>query len=151
MRKTLAVLAIAPIVLAGCSGTGETPTGVQPADAAEGATKPKEKIPVKIVAKKAAFKPSVLNEGGKYTCARATVTNQTTKNLDVNPLYFALTSTDGEKKKAELGQAEGEFDTTTLAPGEKASGLVCAEGAFAIKHVAFAKDGFGTSYRAEVA
>lgn len=155
MKRIAALTAVfAALALTGC--TPEEPTPVQPAEqgAAGGesksaSAKPKT-VPVQIKAKRAAFRPGPLNAGGAWTCVRATVTNNTAQNLDINPFFFELTDSGGQKRKAAVGEAEGEFDTMTLAPKEKASGLVCADGKFTPKTITFTKDGFGTNYRAEV-
>lgn len=137
-----------------CEVPAEEPTPVQ--GAAEGGesgkAKPKaEDVPVRVSAKPAKFRPGPLNSGGAYTCVRATVTNRTDKSLEINPFYFELTDTGDRKRAAAVGEAEGEFELMKLAPGEKASGVVCAEGDFTPKTVTFTKDGFGTAYRAAVA
>ncbi len=152
MRKSLAVLAFAvPLTLSACA-LPETPSAVQPAEAGDG--KPEDrragKVPVKITAKRVAFKPGILNTGGKFSCAKVTVTNQTDKNLQVNPYFFEVTDATSEKKNAAVGEAAGEFRDVTLSPGEKASGVVCADGASPIKEVSFERSGLGTRYRAAV-
>lgn len=157
MKKIVTtVVALLALALTACVPEDEA-TPVQPAEAAGGSktgatTSPKPKtVPVQIKAKRAAFRPGPLNSGGAWTCVRATVTNNTAKNLDINPFFFELTDPSGQKRKAAVGEAEGEFETMTLAPKEKAAGLVCAEGRFAPKTITFTKDGLGTNYRAAVA
>ncbi|WP_242906427.1 hypothetical protein [Actinomadura terrae] len=154
MPKLAALVALAAaLLLTGCE-TGTEPNAVQPAEAKGGKTSGKAKpktVPVAIKAKRAAFRPGPLNDGGAFTCVKATVTNNTSKNLQVNPFFFELTDSGGEKRKASVGEAEGEFETMMLAPKEKASGLVCAEGRFAPKTITFTKDALGTNYRAQVA
>lgn len=155
MKKLLVLAAVLlGLALTGCAVPTE-PEPVQPpekgaAGAKTGEAKPKT-VPVKLKAKRTAYEPGPIASGGKYTCAKVTVTNQTTKNLDINPFYFELTDTGGTKRKAAVGEAEGEFDTMTLAPKEKATGVVCAEGKFTPETVTFTRDGFGTNYRAQVA
>ncbi|MEV4670950.1 DUF4352 domain-containing protein [Actinomadura sp. NPDC049382] len=154
MKKLIALAAVLGLALTGCAVPTE-PEPVQPAEkgAAGGETTkatPKT-VPVNLKAKRTAYEPGPISSGGKYTCVKVTVTNQTTKNLDINPFYFEVTDTGGTKRKAAVGEAEGEFDTMALAPKEKATGVVCAEGKFTPETVTFTKDGFGTNYRAQVA
>ncbi|QXJ23614.1 DUF4352 domain-containing protein [Actinomadura graeca] len=156
MRKIAALVATAAglLLLTACD-TGTEPTAVQPAEEAKGAKaaggkKPKP-VPVAIKAKRATFEPGPLNTGGAFTCVKATVTNNTSKNLQINPFFFELTGGDGVKRKADVGEAEGEFDSMMLAPKEKATGLVCAKGRFAPKTITFTRDALGTNYRARVA
>src|SRR5690606_26942940 len=154
MKKMIAAITLlVGVVMAttACEVPAEEPTPVQ--GAAEGGESGKAKaedVPVRVSAKPAKFRPGPLNSGGAYTCVRATVTNRTDKNLEVNPFYFELTDTGDRKRAAAVGEAEGEFELMKLAPGEKASGGVCAEGDFTPKTVTFTKDGFGTAYRAAV-
>jgi len=157
-KKITAMIALAVGALlfgTACEVPAEEPTPVQSAEkgAAEGGESGKAKakdVPVRVSAKPAKFRPGPLNSGGAYTCVRATVTNRTDKNLEINPFYFELTDTGDRKRAAAVGEAEGEFELMKLAPGEKASGVVCAEGDFTPKTVTFTKDGFGTAYRAKV-
>lgn len=156
MKKLISTLTLAlgvTLIGAACEVPAEEPTPVQGATEGGESGKAKSKaedVPVRVSAKPAKFRPGPLNSGGAYTCVRATVTNQTDKNLEINPFYFELTDTGGRKRAAAVGEAEGEFELMKLAPGEKASGVVCAEGDFTPKVVTFTKDGFGTAYRAEV-
>ena len=157
-KKITAMITLAlgvTLLGAACEVPAEEPTPVQgEKGAAEGGDKTAkskaEDVPVRVSAKPAKFRPGPLNSGGTYTCVRATVTNRTDKNLEINPFYFELTDTGGRKRAAAVGEAEGEFELMKLAPGEKASGVVCAEGDFTPKVVTFTKDGFGTAYRAKV-
>jgi hypothetical protein len=161
MHKLTAIVAIlAGLLLTGC--VPEDPTPVQPAEAGGGKTSAgggktsgkasakAKTVPVKIKAKRTAFRPGPLNTGGAFTCVKATVTNQTSKNLQINPFFFELTDTSGTKRKGAVGEAEGEFDTMTLAPKEKATGTVCAEGKFTPATITFTRDALGTNYRAQV-
>jgi len=156
MRKILITLfaLFAVTVATGCEAPTDEPTAVQPAeskgdkDGKGGETKTAP--PVKLTAKRIAYKKAEFATGGPYTCARVVVTNQTDKNLEVNPYYFAITGADGEKREAAVGAAEDEFDSLTLAPGEKASGTVCVETDVAPKVVTFTNELFEEAARAEV-
>jgi hypothetical protein len=79
-------------------------------------------------------------------------TNQTRKNLEVNPLYFSLTDTGGTKHESStaLGDYEWQIDTTTLAPREKGTGMVCAKRKFTPKVVAMTNTLFTEAARAEI-
>lgn len=152
MKKFVTLLAvIIGFALAGCT-VPEDPTPVQPAEkgAAGGKTSKKAAPPIKLTAKRIAYRPDEFATGGPYSCVKAVVTNGTEGNLEVNPFYFAITGTDGEKREAAVGAAKGEFDSLTLAPGEKASGTVCAETKVAAKVVTFT-DGLSEQARAQVA
>jgi flagellar hook assembly protein FlgD len=90
---------------------------------------------------------------GALSCVKVTVTNQRKGNLAVNPLYFSITDSSGEKHESSdaLGEYEGQIDTTTLAPGEKAKGLVCGKGKFTPAVVAMTDELLQEQARAEVA
>ncbi|WP_329254595.1 DUF4352 domain-containing protein [Actinoallomurus sp. NBC_01490] len=105
------------------------------------------------MAKRAKASKSVLSSGHPLSCVKVMVVNQTKKKLEVNPLYFSLTDTGGTKHDVSdaLGQYEHEIGTTTLAPREKATGLVCGEGRFTPKVVAMTNPLFSEAARAEVA
>jgi Domain of unknown function (DUF4352) len=151
MRTTLTLLAAAVLTLTGCSIPSEDPTAVQPAESGEsGGELPKAAPPVKLTATKTAFKKQEFVDAGPHTCARVTVTNNSKKNVEVNPFYFAVTGTDGEKRNAATGVARGEFDSLTLAPGEKASGTVCTETTSPPKVITFTDPTFAEAARAEV-
>ncbi|MGI5169866.1 DUF4352 domain-containing protein [Spirillospora sp. CA-253888] len=154
----LAAIAALTLPLAAACETGTEPTAVQGADkgnktsAAKGkAAKP---VTVKLAAKRTPFKPSVLHSGEKLSCVKVVVTNQRKgKNLAVNPMYFSLVDTAGEKHEAAdaLGSYEDQIDTTTLAPNEKATGVVCGKGKFTPKIVAMTNELLQESARAQVA
>lgn len=152
MRK-LVVAAVVVLALAGCKAEAD-PTPVQSASPGNGgkAAAVKKAVPIKLTAKHAKAARSVLSDGGALSCVRVTVTNQTKKNLHVNPLYFSVTDTGGTKHDASsaLGDYEGQIDTATLAPGETAKGLVCAKGKFTPKVVAMTNELFSEAARAEV-
>src|SRR5262245_21129486 len=110
-------LAVVAWGLLGCAAESK-PTQVQKAEQAVPASS--GPTPVKLAAKRAKAKPfgdGIVITGGPYTCLRATVQNNTKANLEVNPLYFAVTGTDGEKREVAVGVSKDEFDTLTLAPG----------------------------------
>ena len=155
MRKiTLAVAAVAALALTGCQ-VATDPTPVQPASPGEGghsAAAKKKTVPVKLAAKRAKAAHSVLSDGSALSCVKVTVTNESKKNLEVNPLYFSLTDTSGTKHDTTeaLGDYEGQIDTTTLAPGENAKGMVCAKGKFTPKVLTMTNELFSEAARAEV-
>lgn len=92
-------------------------------------SEPAPQSPVKIAAKKTAFAPSILHDGGAYTSVQVTITNNGDKKISVNPLYFSVTDTSGSKHTAELGVDENQMDTTDLAPGENMTGVITARAA----------------------
>lgn len=107
--------------------------------------------PVKIEASPTEFTPGVLHNGGEFTSVKITVTNNSDKNVDVNPLSFAITDTDGTKHPADaLGEDENQIDTVTLAPGENVSGAITAEGSFTPASVTFNENLFGEPLKADV-
>lgn len=150
-RILLPLLAAAALVLAGCA-VPEGPTAVQPPEAGEPTGKSKaakKAVPIKLTAKRTPYRAEQFATGGPYSCVRAVVTNQTQGNLQVNPYFFAITGTDGEKREAATGAAKREFHDITLAPGEKASGTVCAETKVPAKVLTFT-DGLSEAARAAV-
>jgi Domain of unknown function (DUF4352) len=156
MRKIAAVIAIlAGLALAGCAATDE-PVAVQSSGSAKtgkAAGAKKKVVPIKLVAKRTTPERTVLSDGGPMSCVRVTVTNQSKKNIDVNPLYFSLTDTKGTKHDVgeTMGTHENEMPATTLAPGENAKGVVCGKGKFTPKVVAMTNELFGEAARAQVA
>jgi hypothetical protein len=156
MKKIAALVGILlALAMTGCEVPAEDSTPVQPAEkgaAGAGADKGEEKAapPIKLTAKRIAYPAAEFATGGPYSCVKAVVTNQTKGNVEINPFYFAITGTDGEKRQAAVGAAKGEFDSLTLAPGEKASGTVCAETKVAAKTLTFT-DGLNEAARAAVA
>jgi hypothetical protein len=156
LSKLAAIAAASVAVLAGCS-IDTDPTPVQPAEGSPGqngkpAAAKKKAVPIKLRAKHATAARSVLSDGGAMACVRVTVTNQSRKNIEVNPLYFSITDTGGTKHdtSSALGDYEGEIDTTTLAPGENAKGLVCAKGKFRPRVLAMTNELLSEVARAEV-
>ncbi|RKS79488.1 uncharacterized protein DUF4352 [Actinomadura pelletieri DSM 43383] len=157
MRKIIIGLVAVAVLTAGCELEQE-PVAVQsegsgkPEGAGGGTTKAKT-FPIKLTAKRARAKRSVLSDGGPLSCVKVTVTNQTKKQLEVNPLYFSLTDTDNTKHDSgsALGDYEDQIPTTSLAPKEKATGLVCAKGKFQPKIVAMTNPLFAEAARAKVA
>lgn len=124
-------------------------TGAQPA-VEPAKPKPAPASPVKVTAKKTAFSKSILAEGSDYTSVKVTIANNSSKDIDVNPLYFAITDTDGSKHTAELAVDENQIDTVQLAPGEKITGTVTGKGDFTPKYVTFSEGLFGDGIRADV-
>ncbi|MFC5748815.1 DUF4352 domain-containing protein [Actinomadura rugatobispora] len=157
MRKIIACLGAVAVLTAGCD-LEQDPVAVQPAAPRQSAGKsgaaPKgTTFPIKLTAKRARASRSVLSDGGALSCVKVTVTNQTKKQLEVNPLYFSITDTRDTKHDSgsALGEYEGQIATTELAPGEKATGLVCAKGDFRPKIVAMTSPLFNEAARAQVA
>lgn len=147
MRTTVA-LAAAVFFAAGCT-PADQPVAVQSPGAGSASAKP---VPIRLEAKRAVAKRSVISSGGALSCAKVTVTNQSKKNVEINPLYFSLTDTTGAKHSTDdaLGEAEGQIDTTTLAPGEHVTGLVCGKGKWTPKVVTMTNPLFDTAARAVV-
>lgn len=112
--------------------------------------KPAPAAPVKITAKKTAFSKSILADGSNYTSVLVTVANNSSKEIDVNPLYFTITDANGTKHTAELAADEKQIDTVKLAPGENISGTITGKGAFTAKYVTYTDGIFGDSVRADV-
>ncbi|MFJ3699532.1 DUF4352 domain-containing protein [Streptomyces sp. NPDC090052] len=106
--------------------------------------------PIVLTASSTTFRPSVLADGSAYTSVLVTIKNNGDKALDVNPLYFTITSADGTKSTSELGEDEKQIDTMKLSPGEKATGTVTAKGAFTAKYVTFTEGLIGDDVRAPV-
>lgn len=106
---------------------------------------------VKLSAKATEFVPGVLHNGGDFTSVEVTIENATKGNIDVNPLYFSVTDTNGTKHNADaLGQSENQIDTLKLAPGENVTGVITAEGKFKAKSVTYTDGLIGESYKADV-
>jgi hypothetical protein len=106
--------------------------------------------PVKVAAKKTAFAPSILHDGGAYTSVQVTITNNSDKKISVNPLYFSITDTGGGKHTAELGVDENQMDTTDLAPGENMTGVITGKGGFTPKYVTYTDGLIGDAVRGDV-
>ncbi|MEU8840791.1 DUF4352 domain-containing protein [Streptomyces roseus] len=111
---------------------------------------PEKKAAVDVVAKKADFKKSVLAQGDEYTSVSVTITNNSSKPINVNPLYFAITDTNGTKHMAELGADENQMPTVELAPGENVTGAITGKGAFTAKTVTYTDGLIGKAVRADV-
>lgn len=151
MKKIVALLLASLLGLAGCA-VPEEPTAVQPPQPPAGENTPTKKAtPIKLAAKRTPYRAHEFATGGPYSCVKATVTNDTQGNLEINPFYFSITGVDGEKRQAAVGVAKAEFETLTLAPGEKASGAVCAETNIAAKVLTFSTLGVDEGARAQVA
>ncbi|WP_105975509.1 DUF4352 domain-containing protein [Streptomyces geranii] len=118
-----------------------------------GDSKPESRAqaPVTVSAKNVAFSKSVLADGSDHTSVLVTVTNNGDQDVDVNPLFFTITDTNGTKHAAELAADENQIDTVKLAPGENISGSVTGKGAFTPKYVTFSDGFLGDSIRAGVA
>ncbi|MGI5326323.1 DUF4352 domain-containing protein [Actinomadura nitritigenes] len=152
-----ALTGAAVLALAACDPaagtTPETQTSGKSSVHATGKGKAAKRVPIKLVVKRATARKSVLSQGGALSCVKVTVTNQTKKPLEVNPLYFSITDTKGVKHTPDdaMGEYEGEIDATTLAAGEKAVGMVCGKGHFTPKVLAMTNPLFSEAARAEVA
>ena len=138
-----------------CEPVAEDPAPVQGADAGgktSGSPSKKAKPPIGLKAKRVTAERSVLSDGGALSCVKVTVTNQRRKVVNVNPLYFAITDTSGTKHDASeaLADYEGQIATTDLAPGEKATGVVCGKGKFTPKTISMTDELLSTTARATV-
>ncbi|MGW4237353.1 DUF4352 domain-containing protein [Streptomyces sp. NPDC004749] len=111
---------------------------------------PAEDAPVKITAKKTAFKASIIADGTDFTSVQVTITNDSEKEISVNPLYFSITDTNGSKHTAELGADENQIDTVDLAPGENLTGTVTGKGDFTPKYVTYTDGLFSDGVRGNV-
>ncbi|KOU30235.1 hypothetical protein ADK53_28940 [Streptomyces sp. WM6373] len=111
---------------------------------------PEKKAEVVVVAKAAEFKKTILAQGDGYTSVSVTVTNNSSKPINVNPLYFAITDTNGTKHNAELGVDENQIGTVELAPGENVTGAVTGKGSWTAKSVTYTDGLIGRSVRADV-
>ncbi|MCT7356005.1 DUF4352 domain-containing protein [Streptomyces sp. 15-116A] len=129
------------------AGSGAKESDDKPAEEKE---EPVEQGPVKITAKKTAFAKSILADGTGYTSVLVTVTNNGDDTIDVNPLYFSITDTDGTKHAAELAADENQIDTVDLAPGENISGTITGKGKFTPKYVTYTDGLLGDPLRADV-
>lgn len=121
--------------------------------AEEPAEEPAEDEPVVLTAEATDFVPGVLHDGGDYTSVHVTVENNGDDAIEVNPLYFAIVADDGTKKDttSALGMSESQIDTVTLNPGQRAEGVVTAEGAFTPASVEFEEAlGLGVTITADV-
>ncbi|MFF9978339.1 DUF4352 domain-containing protein [Streptomyces erythrochromogenes] len=129
------------------------PPASAPAKAAEPAASsavPEKKAAVAVAAKKASFKKTLLAQGDAYTSVSVTVTNNSSKPINVNPLYFAITDTNGTKHTSELGVDEDQIATVELAPGENVTGAVTGKGSWTAKSVTYTDGLIGKSVRADV-
>ncbi|AYF77798.1 DUF4352 domain-containing protein [Nocardia yunnanensis] len=142
IRKTVAAFAIAAAALAGTGVlTGCDPSKPAPVSSAGSV--------VQLSATPTAFTAGVLDDGSAYTSVLVTVTNNSKdKVVSVNPLYFSITDTAGNKHTAELGVEQNEIAMVDLQPGEKVTGAVAAKGTFTAKTVVF--DNMTDQVRAEV-
>ena len=118
--------------------------------AAKPAEKSAEPAPVEVTAKKTMFKPSILHDGGAFTSVQVTVTNNSDEKIDINPLYFSITDTDGNKHNAELAMDKNQMDVMDLAPGEKTTGVITGKGDFTPKYVTYKNGLFGDGVRGNV-
>lgn len=129
---------------ASSSATSSSPAAVDKDAAAAPAVEeapsepePAADAPVKITAKKTAFTPSILADGKNYTSVKVTVTNNSDDKINVNPLYFEITDSNGTKHSAELAVDEHQIDTVDLAPGENVSGTITGKGKFTATYVTY--------------
>ncbi|MFF9161688.1 DUF4352 domain-containing protein [Streptomyces longwoodensis] len=110
----------------------------------------KSKQAVTLKARTTAFSKSILATDGDYTSVLVTLTNNSDKPLDVNPLYFTITDSNGTKHTTELAVDEKQIATVELAPGENISGTVTGKNTFTPRYVTYTNGFLGDSYRAEV-
>ncbi len=111
---------------------------------------PEKKAAVVVAAKKAEFKKTILAQSNGYTSVSVTVTNNSSKPINVNPLYFAITDTNGTKHISELGVDENQIGTVELAPGENVTGAITGKGSWTPKSVTYTDGLIGDSVRADV-
>ncbi|MET9690073.1 DUF4352 domain-containing protein [Streptomyces sp. NPDC006514] len=119
--------------------------GAKPSSAA-----PEKKAAVEVAAKKTQFKKSVIAQDDGYTSVSVTITNNSSDPIDVNPLYFAITDTNGTKHTAELGADENQIATVELAPGENVTGAITGKGSFTAKTVTYTDGLIGKAVRADL-
>ena len=159
MKKLISTLTLAlgvTLLGAACEVPEESAPPVQGGESSSkaegGETKKAAKPPIGLKARATTAQPSVLSSGGPLTCVAVTVTNNSKKKIAVNPLYFAITGTDGTKRDAAtaLGEYEGQIDTMDLAPGENAKGKVCVKGKFKPAQVSMTNELLSTAARAKV-
>ncbi|WP_437085829.1 DUF4352 domain-containing protein [Streptomyces sp. enrichment culture] len=157
----LVLIGIAGAVVGGGASTDPSteaakPPAVAPSEpaqvpeAAPSSAAPEKKAAVTVVAKQAAYKKSIIAPDGDYTSVSVTVTNNSSKPIGVNPLYFTITDTSGGKHVAELAADEDQIATVELAPGENVTGTVTGKGAFTPKTVTYTDGLIGKSVRADV-
>ncbi|MFB6558312.1 DUF4352 domain-containing protein [Streptomyces sp. NPDC056400] len=111
---------------------------------------PEKKAAVVVAAKKAEFKKTILAQSNSYTSVSVTVTNNSSKPINVNPLYFAITDTNGTKHISELAVDENQIGTVELAPGENVTGAITGKGSWTPKSVTYTDGLIGDSVRADV-
>ncbi|MFD3556782.1 DUF4352 domain-containing protein [Streptomyces goshikiensis] len=132
------------------------PAAAASGDAAKGSeakpdsAAPEKKAAVSVVARKTEFKESVIADGSAYTSVAVTITNNSSKPINVNPLYFTITDTAGTKHVAELAADENQIATVELAPGENITGSITGKGGFNPKTVTYTDGLIGKSVRADV-
>ncbi|MFF4445492.1 DUF4352 domain-containing protein [Streptomyces sp. NPDC001502] len=136
-------------------GTAEPSAAVSsaPAKAPESkpsSAEPEKKAEVVVAAKKTEFEKSIIAQGSDYTSVSVTVTNNSSKPINVNPLYFAITDSNGTKHVAELGVDKEQIATVELAPGENVTGAVTGKGSFTPKSVTYTDGLIGKSVRSDV-
>ncbi|MEU3306289.1 DUF4352 domain-containing protein [Nocardiopsis sp. NPDC055551] len=133
--------------------TSEQTEETTEAEVDEAAEEPVAEEPVALTAEVTDFVPSILHDGGDYTSVHVTIENNGDEAIDVNPLYFAIVADDGTKKDttSALGMSESQIDTVTLDSGQRAEGVITAEGAFTPASVEFEETlGLGVTITADV-
>ncbi|MFD7915345.1 DUF4352 domain-containing protein [Streptomyces sp. NPDC059752] len=111
---------------------------------------PEKKSAVEVAAKKTQFKKSVIAQDDDYTSVSVTITNNSSDAINVNPLYFAITDTNGTKHTAELAADENQIATVELAPGENVTGTITGKGSFTAKTVTYTDGLIGKAVRADL-
>ncbi|MFG2334304.1 DUF4352 domain-containing protein [Streptomyces sp. NPDC048604] len=122
----------------------------KPSAKAPAKEEPASDSPVKVTATKTKFAKSILAGDEAYTSVKVTITNNGDETVDVNPLYFTITDTNGTKRTHELAADENQLDAVKLAPGENVSGVVTGKGAFTADYVTFTPGLFGDPVRVKV-
>lgn len=151
IRSAMLATALAlPLLATACGSIDQPAAPVQPVDASS-SPKPTTASPpaIELTAKSVKLKAQEFVETGPQTCVQVTITNHTKVQVESNPLFFAITGTDGTKREIAIGVDQREIDDVQLAPGENGKGVVCADGTFTPAVVAF--DDFVHQARAQVA
>ncbi|MCX5378615.1 DUF4352 domain-containing protein [Streptomyces sp. NBC_00091] len=126
------------------------PAGSAPAKSEAPAPAPDKNADVVLTASPTEFKAGILAQDGDHTSVQVTVVNNGAKEVDVNVLYFEVTTADGTRKQIELAAAEDQIDTVKLAKGEKVTGTITVKGKVTAKTVHFKNGLLGKTYSTPV-
>lgn len=99
---------------------------------------------LEMTASHTTFIPGILSTSGDWTSVEVEITNNTEGTIEVNPLYFYVSDTEGVKQNHALGSDANELQLTTLHPGETANGVITVEGDIEAKYVSF--EGYTESF-----